>query len=137
MSRRALGRLLERELAGRVDLTTMGVIDAIDAGPGSDGAAPTVGDVAQRLGLDPSRASRVVAAAVQGGWVRRVAQQRDGRRVGLELTDAGGEVVAAAQTLRQAVFRRAVRRWSAEERALFADLLNQFLDGIEEATTES
>ncbi|WP_408907435.1 MarR family transcriptional regulator [Streptomyces albidoflavus] len=49
----------------------------------------TVGFFADRLAVDPSRASRIVAEAVKSGFVRRVASQEDGRRSCLDEAERG------------------------------------------------
>src|SRR5689334_1994081 len=76
-------------LSQPVDLEHVAVVDAIEEGSELPGHEVTVGDVAERLGIDPSRASRVVTAAIKAGYVRRLASQDDGRRICLELTPDG------------------------------------------------
>ena len=92
MGRRTFGKALLAKLDRPEDLALFAVLDAVDEGPGEAGAV-TVTGVAERMNLDASRASRVVAAAVASGHVARVASQRDGRRVGLELTASGRALV--------------------------------------------
>jgi DNA-binding MarR family transcriptional regulator len=128
MSRRNLGVRMVRELGGGVDLSHLGVVDAVEQGPDAAGGAVTVGMVAERLGIDPSRASRVVAGAIQAGYVMRVASQADGRRVGLELTDAGRALAHAAHRLRRRAFDEAMEGWTDDERRDFARLLTRFVD---------
>ncbi len=85
---RALGRAAAASAApsGRpLDLAAAAVVDALD-GPAASGEERTVGFVADRLAVDPSRASRQVAAAVAAGYVRRAASPADGRRSVLELS---------------------------------------------------
>ncbi|NUR85844.1 MAG: MarR family transcriptional regulator, partial [Nonomuraea sp.] len=62
--------------------------------------------------------------------VRRVADQDDGRRALLELTDAGLAALAEAHRVRQAAFGAAVEGWTEEERASFAGLLTRFIGGL-------
>lgn len=133
MGRRTLGRALLAELAQRaepVDLTLFAVLDAVDDGPGPDRAVVTVREVGERMDLDPSRASRVVAGAVASGHLRRVAAQSDARQVGLELTEAGRGVVDLASRRRRAFFDQAMQGWSAAERAEFARLLARFSTAV-------
>jgi DNA-binding MarR family transcriptional regulator len=125
-TRRTFGRLAEQAGQGPLDLALVGVVDAVEEG----GAPVTVGMVAERLGIDPSRASRLVAQAVQAGYVARVASQEDGRRVGLELTSAGDELARAVHRFRQARFDHAMREWSPEDREAFARLLTRFTDEL-------
>ena len=86
----------------------------------------TVGAVAERLGVDPSRASRRLAKAVRAGYLRRVASQADARQILLELTDARRNVVQAMHAHREAQFDRVMRDWSPQERQEFARLLTRF-----------
>ena len=103
MTRRNLGARMIRELGGGVDLSHLGVVDAVEEGTDASGVV-TVGMVGERLGIDPSRASRVVSSAIQAGYVERVASQADGRRVGLRLTDAGRALAESAHRVRRRTF---------------------------------
>jgi DNA-binding MarR family transcriptional regulator len=128
MTRRNLGARMVRELGGGVDLSHLGVVDAVEEGPGASGGVVTVGMVGARLGIDPSRASRVVTSAIQAGYVERVASQADGRRVGLRLTDAGRALAESAHRIRQRTFAEAMDGWTDDERRDFARLLTRFVD---------
>jgi DNA-binding MarR family transcriptional regulator len=133
-TRRTLGRLATRALERPVDLSLVGVVDAVEDGPERPGGEVTVGAVAERLGIDPSRASRLVAAAVRAGYLARVASQADGRRIGLELTATGEEIARGARRFRQATFGRGMADWSERERREFARLLNRFVDELARAS---
>jgi len=91
-----------------------------------------VGLVAERLGIDPSRASRMVATAIDAGYVERVASQSDGRRITLRLTESGHAFEDAMQRFRQAQFARAMVDWSDREREQFGRLLLKFTAGWQE-----
>ena len=99
-------------------------------GEGGGCAEVTVGGVADRLCLDPSRASRMVTAAIAAGHVTRLASQADGRRTVLALTPAGRAVIADAERFRHARYDRVMADWSAEERAEFARLLTRFVERL-------
>jgi DNA-binding MarR family transcriptional regulator len=128
MSRRNLGAWMMRELGGEVELSHLGVVDAVEEGPDASGGPVTVGMVGERMGIDPSRASRVVASALQAGYVERVASQADGRRVGLRLTDAGRALAESAHRFRQRAFAGAMQGWTDDERRDFARLLTKFVE---------
>lgn len=117
--RRALARL------SGVSGQSFEVLDALE----SDQAA-TVSSVARALDVDQPRASKLVAAAVQAGLVRREADQADGRRSALRLTDAGRAALDAAHRNRRAVFAEAMTGWNDEERAEFARLLARFVAAL-------
>ncbi|MGX4692073.1 MarR family winged helix-turn-helix transcriptional regulator [Streptomyces sp. JNUCC 63] len=133
-SRRSLARPVVQGMAEPVALNTLSVIDAVDEGLSEQGRDVTVGFVADRLAIDPSRASRIVADAVKAGFVRRVASQEDGRRSCLVLTRAGRDAMAAAHRTRQGFYTTVLQDWDAEEQREFARLLTKFvrsLDGAE------
>jgi len=136
--RRQSRRTLARRAIGDapVDLNHLAVVDAVEEGAEYPGQEITVGVVAERLGLDPSRASRVVAGAVGAGYVRRVASQGDGRRSCLELTDTGRAIVASAHETRQAFYDRVLAGWSPRERAEFARLLTRFTGALADASRD-
>src|SRR4051794_23319676 len=92
-TRRPIAKAAMQAMSQRVDLEHVAVVDAIEEGSEQPGSEVTVGDVAERLGIDPSRASRVVTAAIKAGYVRRLASQADGRRICLELTADGQRIV--------------------------------------------
>ncbi|WP_418961367.1 MarR family winged helix-turn-helix transcriptional regulator [Streptomyces tritici] len=132
-SRRSLARPVVMGLDEPVDLNTLAVVDAVDEGAGEGGRDVTVGFVADRLAIDPSRASRIVAEAVRSGFVRRVASQEDGRRSCLELTDLGREAVSAAHRTRQGFYSLVLGDWDPEERRDFARLLTKFVHSLDDA----
>ncbi|GAA5083091.1 MarR family winged helix-turn-helix transcriptional regulator [Nocardia iowensis] len=94
--------------------------------------SPTVSTMAPALGVDQPRASRLVAQAVSLGLLERVADQHDGRRAVLRLTDNGQQAVTAAQTGRRTAMAAAMSDWTTGERAEFARLLRRFVDAMED-----
>lgn len=123
-SRRQLARA-----AGAADDPTQRVLDAVE------GCAEPVGvtGLAELLGVDQPRASRMITAAIGAGLIRRAADQADGRRAHLVLTDAGHARLAEAHEFRRARFAAAMAGWSATERVVFADLLARFVDQLNAA----
>ncbi|MBC7896344.1 MAG: winged helix-turn-helix transcriptional regulator [Cytophagaceae bacterium] len=134
MSRRTLGKRLLEEMGGD-DLAALGVVDVVELGRQGEGEI-TVGRVATELGLDPSRASRLVTAAIDAGYVKREASQEDGRRITLVLTPAGDTLLEHAHRIRQDVFRTAMRDWTSAERQEFARLLWRFIGNVGPAAAE-
>ncbi|WP_208644030.1 MarR family winged helix-turn-helix transcriptional regulator [Nocardia neocaledoniensis] len=102
------------------------VLDVVE-----DATAPTVSTVAAALAVDQPRASKLVAAAVTAGFLRREADQTDGRRSLLALTDRGREVLAHAHRRRRTAFDRAMTDWSGADRVTFARLLDRFVDALD------
>lgn len=115
--------LMKRELAGE-SFPSFDVLDVVEAG------SVGVREVAEALSVDQPRASKLVAAAVAEGYVRREADQADGRRTLLALTPAGQAVVDRAHRARQDAMRRATDGWTTEEREVFARLLTRFVAGL-------
>ena len=116
-TRRALSRLLPQG-----EQTAFEVLDALE----ELGRPGTVGEVGSALGVDQPRASRLVARAVDQGLVARQADQRDGRRTLLALTERGVSHLAAAHRVRREAFAGAMAGWPAADRAAFARLLTSF-----------
>jgi len=131
MSRRDFGRAIINQIDSELDVGHMDVIGAIVAGasefPGIERAHEvTVGLVAERLAIDPSRASRLVAEVVEKGYARRVASQADARRICLELTDKGRELAQTVRETKWHVFSNALGNWEESELIEFARLLERF-----------
>jgi len=127
-TRRTIGRLMERELGIRFNMAHSFVVDALDEAKRDPGNEPSVGMVAEHLGVDPSRASRMVADAIRGGYVRRVASQVDGRRMCLELTVAGRKLLKTIGSFRRKIFSKVMASWSESDCAEFARLLTKFTE---------
>ncbi|MFI7191941.1 MarR family winged helix-turn-helix transcriptional regulator [Nocardia nova] len=123
MTRRTLQRRTVREATASAGYAAiLGVLDAIEGG-----AAVTVGDVAEAVDVDQPRASRLVAAAVENDYLRRVADPADGRRSLLELTTRGRQALDEVHRTRRAAVAAATATWSERERAEFARLLGEFV----------
>jgi DNA-binding MarR family transcriptional regulator len=92
--------------------------------------APTIGDVAACLKLDPSRASRIVAELIDKGFVRRDADQADGRRSVLTMTDKGDDLILRFRDAKWKALSTLFNTWSDSEIKDLAKLLRKYLDGI-------
>jgi DNA-binding MarR family transcriptional regulator len=99
-------------------------LDALDGHP--EGLA--VSAVAERIGVDRPRASRLTTELATSGLVTIEADADDGRYRRVRLTDAGQRAVDAAHDRRRRVVRQALAGFSAEDAAAFADLLERFVD---------
>lgn len=128
-----LGRLFARRATGRpVELSRILVAEAVAAGPDEQGGEITVGLIADRLAVEPSTASRLVAEAIREGYVTRTTSSTDARRLLLDLTPAGRDLVAAARRYQRATFDDLTRDWPPHDRAEFARLLSRFTDTLTE-----
>lgn len=120
--------------AQKLDYTELRLLDAVRSttrASAEDGA--TVGEIAERLGIDPSRASRLVARSVKRGTLSRHAAPGDGRRVVLHVTAAGVQLQDRGSELTRARVELALAGWPAGERAQFARLFSRFARAIAEA----
>lgn len=108
---------------------TVDVLDVIEAAEQA-GIPATVARVAVALSVDQPRASKLVAAAVEAGLVRREADQGDGRRSLLAPTDAGRAVTEQVHEFRRSVFSSAMSDWSERDRKDFARLLTRFVEAL-------
>lgn len=130
IQRRDFGRQLMARLDPSLEVTHLDVISAIAHNPvwSAEGSVPevTVGLIAERLGIDPSRASRVVADVVERGYAKRVASQLDARRICLELTVKGRNFIEAVSRNKLEIFARSLGKWNERELVVFAALLDRF-----------
>ncbi|MGW5685715.1 MarR family transcriptional regulator [Nonomuraea sp. NPDC003754] len=109
------------------------VLDVIEEAEEA-GDAATVTSVATALNIDQPRASKLVAAAVAAGLVRREADQADGRRALLVRTPAGRRLSAEIHGFRQRIYAEAMNDWPAADRAEFARLLAGFVESLRTVT---
>lgn len=129
MMRRDFGRQVLAAIDPELETTHLDVISAIGYVPASPDEAReevTVGLIADRLGVDPSRASRVVADVVERGYALRVASQADARRICLELTPRGKHLIDAVRIMKWKLFSRALGQWNERDLITFAALFERF-----------
>ncbi|HVW42365.1 MAG TPA: MarR family winged helix-turn-helix transcriptional regulator [Amycolatopsis sp.] len=138
-SRRTLARLAARQPAGSggdrgtaATAASGGGVEVLDAVEEAEEAVrpATVTSVAIALGIDQPRASKLVAAAVTAGLVRREADQADGRRALLVRTPAGRRLSAEVHAFRRQVADQAMADWPVGDRAEFARLLTRFVESL-------
>jgi DNA-binding MarR family transcriptional regulator len=102
------------------------------------------GALADLVHADPSTVSRHVAALVDHGLVRRVADETDGRASRLVVTDAGHAALESLRREREAHLERVTAGWDPADLATFTTLFGRLLDDLaaelpgsaEPATTE-
>ena len=129
IQRRDFGRLILARIDPSLEVSHLDVIIAIAHNP-AVGDTPqdevTVGNIAERLGIDPSRASRISADIVERGYALRVASQLDARRICLRLTVRGERLVTAVRQTKWRIFAEALAQWDEQELVTFARLLERF-----------
>ena len=130
VAKRELGHRALADLKIGLDLAQLDVLVAIDAPVNEFGAATAgetmVSTVAERLGIDPSRASRIVGDMVDKGYARRAVSQADARRSIIVLTDAGRAVLDAVRAYKFLILGDFLSGWSSEELETFLPLLQRF-----------
>jgi DNA-binding MarR family transcriptional regulator len=129
LARREILRHAIADLGLDADIHHLMVAHAIHMGWHQHGEV-TVGLVAETLGIDPSRASRLVAEAVDEGIARRVASQADARRICLELTDKAHAMQDAIHSYKALMFSEALKGWDEEELVAFARLFEKFSNWV-------
>lgn len=89
------------------------------------------GGLAERLHMDPSQLSRVVATLVRQQLVERRADPLDGRATQLVATDRGREVAARYAVARTDQIHSVVADWDPADATAFAAGLERFVTGVE------
>jgi DNA-binding MarR family transcriptional regulator len=92
--------------------------------------AATVGLLAEEMSLDPSRASRIAGDLIAKGYLRREADQEDGRRTVLRLTEQAGAAMAALRERKWAKLIEVFADWSDEDIRSFAVLFERYREGM-------
>ena len=92
-----------------------------------------VSEVARRLGVDQSTASRQIRPLEDEGLVARTADDADRRVAWLEATDQGRGVLDRVHGLRRDDIEFVLADWTARERAQLARLLDRFRQSMLDA----
>ncbi|WP_235566714.1 MarR family winged helix-turn-helix transcriptional regulator [Microbacterium sp. Root61] len=93
----------------------------------------TVGEIAEAIGVDQPRASRLVQQSVELELVRREADPEDARRTRIVLTDAGTALARGFRGERRGAVESALADFSADERADLARLLTKLAEAWPQA----
>lgn len=88
----------------------------------------TVSEVADAIGVDQPRASRLVQQSVELGLVRREADPDDARRTRVVLTDEGRTILRGFRGDRRDAVQQALDTFTDEERAELARLLTKLAE---------
>jgi DNA-binding MarR family transcriptional regulator len=122
-----------RELLGRlgrdVPLSTLRVMRIVER-HGVAERRPTIGKVAEHLGIDPSTASRGVEDAVARGYLDRSPCADDRRRSRLSLTADGHELLDALSGARRELLGEVTDDWDEQELRALVDALERLHDGF-------
>ncbi|MFD5214300.1 MarR family winged helix-turn-helix transcriptional regulator [Microbacterium sp. NPDC058345] len=88
----------------------------------------SVSGLAEAIGVDQPRASRLVQQGVDRGWVQREADPDDARRTRIALTDEGARLFRGVRGERRQALGRALAAFTDEESAELARLLTKLAD---------
>ncbi|GLY68377.1 MarR family winged helix-turn-helix transcriptional regulator [Amycolatopsis taiwanensis] len=133
--RRTLARLSERrgERTGHhaeLPDSVFELLDVIESAT-ERGDTLTITEAAAVLDVDQPRSSRLAAQALDGGLLRREADQHDGRRSLLALTPEGRDVLTEIREFRRRVIAEVTAGWAVEDRAALARLLTRFVQDFD------
>lgn len=95
-----------------------------------------VTDVARRLGLDQSTASRQLRPLEEMGLISRTTDPSDRRLALLTTTPAGRDVLRRVREIQLNDFDVAMSDWPPEDRARLAELLDRFRAALVAARTD-
>ena len=87
-------------------------------------------DLAARMEIDASTASRHVRSLEQAGLIQRSADPDDGRAFRVELTERGTEEWETAAKRRMEVLTQAMEGWTDSDIETFERLMTRFADGV-------
>ena len=96
----------------------------------SEGAAPSLGEIARECSMDPAATSRQVKALEDDGLVERHATSADGRVTTVQLTREGREVYRRMVAVRTDYMSAVLAEWSARDRATLARLVDRLVDDL-------
>ncbi|BDZ43361.1 hypothetical protein GCM10025865_26600 [Paraoerskovia sediminicola] len=111
-----------------VELSTLLVLDAVTSGHDAAPTGSTIRDVAERLDVAHSTASRLVTRAEKAGAVTRGPSGADRRTSVVEATAAGRVLAERASQFRLARLGGITRTWDPRDVAALARLLDLFVD---------
>ncbi|MGO4592280.1 MarR family winged helix-turn-helix transcriptional regulator [Leifsonia sp. 2TAF2] len=109
---------------GRIARVRM--LEALEAAD-REGRSLSVSGVAEAIGVDQPRASRLVQEGVERGQVRRVPDPSDARRALIQLTSAGRSQLEELRTHRRSAVETALAGFTPEEARTFAELFDRFV----------
>ncbi|WP_223692762.1 MarR family winged helix-turn-helix transcriptional regulator [Leifsonia poae] len=102
------------------------MLDALEAAERA-GTDLSISALAQAVGVDQPRASRLVQEGVERGLVRRIQDPTDARRSLIQLTSAGRTQITEVRTHRRSAVEEAIASFTPEEARTFATLFDRFV----------
>lgn len=133
LRRGASAAALRNYLFGDETPLEQGQLDALDLLARRDRAMK---ELAGRLRVDPSTATRAVQRLESDGLVERFPSPEDGRVVLVRITDDGRRRREAPVARRAIAMYRILEAFDREERATFADLLDRFIESLDDVVEQ-
>jgi DNA-binding MarR family transcriptional regulator len=109
--------------ASAADAARFRFLDALDSAP----EGRSISAVAETIGVDRPRASRLTTELLADGLVERLAAPQDSRYVLVKLTAAGRTLVDAVHENRRRSVSEALTEFTPEEARTLAELLERFV----------
>jgi DNA-binding MarR family transcriptional regulator len=133
MRRGAGASALRAYMFGRETPLEQGQMDALDLLSRRDNRP--MKELAARLRVDPSTATRAVQRLEADGLVERFPSPEDGRVVLVRITDEGARRHDDVAARRSTAMMHILSEFQPDERALLADLLDRFVDSVDSVVT--
>lgn len=108
-------------LGRRIELSTVRVLQAVDQAP----TPPSIGTIAATLAIDPSTASRLVDQRVTEGLLTRSSDPDDRRRLVLEMTSEGRDLLDELAISRTTMLEEVCASWSGTDIVALERLLQR------------
>lgn len=102
------------------------MLDALESAEKA-GSELSISALADAVGVDQPRASRLVQEGVERGLVRRVTDPSDARRTLIQLTTAGRSLISEVRSHRRSSVEEALAGFTEEEARTFAQLFDRFV----------
>lgn len=134
LRRGAAAAALRSYLFGREAPLEQGQMDALDLLSRRD--SRPMKELAARLRVDPSTATRAMQRLENDGLVERFSSPEDGRVVLVRITAEGRRQHDEVAARRSVAMMRILSRFDASERAALADLLDKFVRSLDDVVVE-
>ncbi|WP_431278613.1 MarR family winged helix-turn-helix transcriptional regulator [Leifsonia poae] len=102
------------------------MLDALEAAERA-GTNLSISALAEAVGVDQPRASRLVQEGVERGLVRRIQDPTDARRSLIQLTTAGRTQITEVRSHRRSAVEEAIASFTPDEARTFATLFDRFV----------
>jgi len=134
LRRGASASALRSYLFGRDEPLEQGQMDALDLLSRRDHRP--MKELAARLRVDPSTATRSMQRLESDGLVERFPSPEDGRVVLVRITDEGRQRHAEVAARRSTAMMRILSEFEPDERAQLADMLDRFVGAVDDVVAQ-